>query len=53
MTARCERCGKFRSDRDWAYIWHGDTHNEGEVAECRWCMSPADARAFLPAGGVS
>ena len=51
---RCERCGKFRSDKDWAYVWHGDGYDAGEVAECRWCMSPADAaRLALAEGGAS
>lgn len=45
MTAKCERCGKFRADKDWLYVWHGD-QDGGEVAECRWCMSPADAEAM-------
>ena len=49
MAEKCERCGKFRADRDWAYVWHGDNHDGGDVAECRWCMIPADAERLLVA----
>lgn len=46
MAAKCERCEKFRADKDWAHVWHGD-QTGGEVLECRWCMSPIDAKRYL------
>jgi len=51
---RCDRCGKFRKERDAVMSDHGDQFgNHDYVTECRWCMSPADrefCKMSLPNG---